>query len=132
MEPDPETRRLFRQIRAGVKRRRVRRGEEESRDAIPEARYRRRFRIESSYRLLETGRGRTSSREEGLRLWYVVLAMLLVNQWLQLRREASRRWGRGEPGRCWCLELLTVLAQILLETPAAPDASDSTQAPVPQ
>ena len=52
-------------------------------------RYRRRFRIESSYRLLETGRGRTSSRDEGLRLWYVVLAGLLVNEWLQLRRQAS-------------------------------------------
>jgi hypothetical protein len=94
--------------------------------------YRRRFRIESSYRLLETGRGRTSSRDEGLRLWYVVLAVLLVNQWLQLRREASRVWGPGEAGRCWCLELLVVLAQVLLETPAAPDASGPSQNPVPQ
>jgi hypothetical protein len=84
--------------------------------------YRRRFRIESSYRLLETGRGRTSSRDEGLRLWYVALAVLLVNGWLQLRREASRRWGRGEAGRCWCLELLTVLAQVLLEGPGGADA----------
>jgi putative transposase len=41
--------------------------------------YRRRFRIEGSYRLLETGRGRTSSRDEGWRLWYVALAVLLVN-----------------------------------------------------
>ena len=89
--------------------------------------YRRRFRIESSYRLLETGRGRTSSRDEGLRLWYVVLAVLLVNQWLQLRREAARRWGPGEAGRCWCLELLTVLAQVLLETPeaAGPETTQS-------
>ena len=94
--------------------------------------YRRRFRIESSYRLLETGRGRTSSRDEGLRLWYVALAVLLVNQWLQLRREASRQWGDGEAGRCWCLELLTVLAQVLLETPAAPDASDTSKLPTPQ
>src|SRR5262249_47182901 len=78
--------------------------------------YRRRFRIESSYRLLETGRGRTSSRDEGLRLWYVVLAVLLVNQWLRLRREASRAWGPGEAGTCWYLQLLTVLAQVLLET----------------
>jgi putative transposase len=94
--------------------------------------YRRRFRIESSYRLLETGRGRTSSRDEGLRLWYVVLGVLLVNQWLQLRREASRRWGQGEAGRCWCLELLAVLAQILMESPAAAGAADAHQTPVPQ
>jgi hypothetical protein len=91
--------------------------------------YRRRFRIESSYRLLEAGRGRTSSRGEGLRLWYVALAVLLVNQWLTLRREASRRWGPGEAGQCWCLEVLAVLAQILLETPAAPEAANPSQAP---
>jgi Transposase DDE domain len=89
--------------------------------------YRRRFRIESSYRLLETGRGRTRSRDEGLRLWYVVLAVLLVNAWLTLRREASRRWGPGEAGRCWCLELLTVLAQVLLETPANAAGPGTTQ-----
>jgi hypothetical protein len=94
--------------------------------------YRRRFRIESSYRLLETGRGRTSSRDEGLRLRYSALAVLLVNQWLTLRRESARAWGAGEAGRCWCLELLTVLAQILLETPATPEALDARQAQVPQ
>jgi putative transposase len=94
--------------------------------------YRRRFRIESSYRLLETGRGRTSSRDEGLRLWYVAVAVLLANQYLTLRREASRRWGAGEAGRCWCRELLVALAQRLLETPATPDASDPSQAPQPQ
>lgn len=94
--------------------------------------YRRRFRIESSYRLLETGRGRTSSRDEGLRLWYVALAVLLVNAYLTLRREAARAWGRGEAGRCWCLELLAVLAQVLLETPAMPEALDPNPTPIPQ
>jgi hypothetical protein len=34
----------------------------------------------------------------GLRWWYVVLAVLLVNQWPQLRRQAARRWGQGEAG----------------------------------
>ena len=91
--------------------------------------YRRRFRIESSYRLLETGRGRTSSRDEGWRLWYVILAVLLVNQYLQLRWEAARQWGQGEAGTCWCLELLTVLAQVLLETPAEATTVASTQTP---
>src|SRR5579871_252998 len=94
-----------------------------------QASYRRRFRIESSYRLLETGRGRTSSRDEGLRLWYIVLAVLLVNAWLTLRREASRSWGPGEAGQGWYLELLTVLAQVLLETPTEPGIAASTQAP---
>jgi putative transposase len=94
--------------------------------------YRRRFRIESSYRLLETGRGRTSSRDEGLRLWYVILAVLLVNQYLQLRRATSRQGGTGAAGRCWCLELLTALAQILLETPPTPGALNSTQTAVNQ
>ena len=41
--------------------------------------YRRRFRIESSYRLLEAARGRTNSRDVGVRLWYVVLGLLLAN-----------------------------------------------------
>jgi putative transposase len=91
--------------------------------------YRRRFRIESSYRLLETGRGRTSSRDEGWRLWYVVLAVLLVNQYLQFRQEAARRWGRGEAGTCRCLELLTVLAAVLLEIAAGAETLASTQTP---
>jgi len=94
--------------------------------------YRRRFRIESSYRLLETGRGRTSSRDEGWRLWYVALAVLLVNHHLTIRREASRTHGAGAAGQCWCLELLAALAQLLLETPATPDAAHPSQAPGPQ
>lgn len=94
--------------------------------------YRRRFRIESSYRLLETGRARTSSRDERLRLWYVVLAVLLVNLWLQLRREVSRRLGGRAADGCWCLEALAVLAQLLLETPATPDATKPSQTPLPQ
>ena len=94
--------------------------------------YRRRFRIESSYRLLETGRARTSSRDEGLRLWYVVLAVLIVNQWLQLHWEASRRYGSGEAGCCWCVELLLMLAQIILEIPVSSNVSNQSQPPAPQ
>lgn len=94
--------------------------------------YRRRFRIESSYRLLEAGRGRTSSRDEGLRLWYVVLAALLVNTWLQLRREGSRRWGPGEAGQGWFIHLLTVLAQALLDADAGGPRPQPTQTPSPK
>jgi putative transposase len=76
--------------------------------------YRRRFRIESSYRLLEEARGRTNSREAGLRLWYVVLALLLGNAWLQVRWELSRRrWRRRGWEPCWCNRLLEALAQLL-------------------
>ena len=76
--------------------------------------YRRRFRIESSYRLLEAARGRTNSRQMGVRLWYVLLALLLANAWLQVRWEVSREHRRDpiwEP--CWENRLLAALAQIL-------------------
>src|SRR5262249_36148485 len=59
--------------------------------------YRRRFRIENSYRLLESARGRTSSRNEGWRLWYVVLAILLLNGWLRLRRGPAPGLRPGPP-----------------------------------
>ena len=49
-----------------------------------------------------------------------------------LRREASRAWGAGEAGQCWCLELLAALGQLLLETPATPNAAAPSQAPGPQ
>jgi hypothetical protein len=45
----------------------------------------------------------------------VVLALLLANLWLTLRREASQRWGRRD--RAWYPEALLVLEQILLEIP---------------
>ena len=60
-----------------------------------------RFRIESSYRLMEEARGRTSSRNEGLRLWYIVLAALMVNAWLALRWEISRQRLKGTHDWCW-------------------------------
>jgi putative transposase len=76
--------------------------------------YRRRFRIESSYRLLEAARGRTSSRDEGWRLWYVVLAVLLVNRWLDLRRASCRSTARAKCEGYWWNRLLLALAWLLL------------------
>ena len=76
--------------------------------------YRRRFRIESSYRLLEAARGRTNSREAGIRLWYVVLALLLANAWLQVHGELARQHGADpawEP--CWAIRLLAALVHEL-------------------
>jgi len=80
--------------------------------------YRRRFRIESSYRLLEEARGRTNSRRPEVRLWYVVLALLLANAWLQVRGELARQHRgdrRWEP--CWSVRLLAALAQVLWTEP---------------
>lgn len=43
--------------------------------------YRRRFGIETSYRLMNTMRARTTSASVTLRLFYVALALLLLNLW---------------------------------------------------
>jgi putative transposase len=43
--------------------------------------YRRRFGIETSYRLMNTMRARTASTSAPLRLFYVGLALLLLNLW---------------------------------------------------
>ncbi len=43
--------------------------------------YRQRFGIETSYRLMNTLRARTSSTSVTLRLFYVALALLLLNLW---------------------------------------------------
>jgi putative transposase len=47
--------------------------------------YRRRFGIETSYRLMNTVRARTTSRSVPLRLFYVALALLLLNVWSFLK-----------------------------------------------
>jgi hypothetical protein len=86
--------------------------------------YRRRFRIESSYRMIEEARARTSSRNEAWRLWYVVLAALLLNVWLHLRRQSSRT-NRGAKRECtWWNRLLVGLIFLLLLVPA--DRNDQT------
>lgn len=43
--------------------------------------YRKRFGIEATYRLMNTLRARTSSRSVALRLFFVALALLLLNLW---------------------------------------------------
>jgi len=47
--------------------------------------YRKRFGIESTYRLMNTVRPRTSSRSVALRLFFVALALLLLNLWAAVK-----------------------------------------------
>lgn len=47
--------------------------------------YRRRFGIETSYRLMNTMRARTTSTSVALRLFYVGLALLLLNLWTYVK-----------------------------------------------
>lgn len=58
-------------------------------------RYRRRFGIESSYRLLEQVRGRTTARNPALRFLWMGLALLIGNIWLALHWRYLRRRGSG-------------------------------------
>jgi len=60
------------------------------------AQYRRRFGIETSYRQLNEGLARTSSKDARVRLLLVGLALLLRNVWVLLHGEvlAQRRGGR--------------------------------------
>jgi len=93
--------------------------------------YRRRFRIESSYKLLEACRGRTNSRDEGWRLWYVVLATLLLNHWLRARHEACRAGVAA--WECWWNRVLLALVFDLLLEPASPQGpTKSTNRPTQQ
>lgn len=47
--------------------------------------YRRRFGIETSYRLMNTMRARTTSTSVTLRLFYIALALLLLNLWSYIK-----------------------------------------------
>lgn len=59
--------------------------------------HRKRFGVESSYRLLNKVRARTTSPDPGLRLLFVGIALLLVNMWVYLKWAVlgvPRRGGR--------------------------------------
>ena len=58
-------------------------------------RYRRRFGIESSYRLLEQVRGRTTVRYPALRFFGMAIALILGNIWIALHWRYLRRRGSG-------------------------------------
>jgi len=77
--------------------------------------YRLRFGIESTYRLMSKVRIRTSSRNPGLRLLFVSIALSLVNIWVFLKCtyvSYPRRGGRDVRSE---LFPLTMFKQFLLE-----------------
>lgn len=57
--------------------------------------YRRRFGVESSYRLLEQVRGHTTARNAALRFLWMGLALLIGNIWIALHWKYLRRGGPG-------------------------------------
>lgn len=57
--------------------------------------YRRRFGIESSYRLLEQMRGHTTARNAALRFLWMGIALLIGNIWIALHWTFLRRRGSG-------------------------------------
>ncbi|HKH21202.1 MAG TPA: hypothetical protein VKB53_10050 [Gammaproteobacteria bacterium] len=57
--------------------------------------YRRRFGIESGYRLMEALRARTTSPNPALRFVLMGLALLIVNMWIRLHWLFLRLPGRG-------------------------------------
>jgi Transposase DDE domain len=58
-------------------------------------RYRRRFGIESSYRLMEQVRARTTSPNAALRFVLIGVALLLINIWIRLHWQFLRVPGQG-------------------------------------
>lgn len=62
-------------------------------------RYRQRFGIESSYRLMRQLRIRTNSRNPAMRFLFMALGLILVNVWLGLRFRFTQLPRRGRAGR---------------------------------
>lgn len=61
--------------------------------------YRKRFGIESSYRMMKKSRARTSSRSAVLRLLYVLVSFVIQNEWVYNKWTYLSRIARGRHGR---------------------------------
>ena len=59
--------------------------------------YRKRFGIESSYKLMNQARARTSTKKPVLRLLYVGLGLLLVNIWIYIPMDTSQHTPKRRP-----------------------------------
>lgn len=76
--------------------------------------YRKRFGIESSYKLMNQARARTSTKKPVLRLLYVGLGLLLENIWIYLKWTFSTPRRGGRQTITWTFK--TMLRQITIKT----------------
>ena len=77
--------------------------------------YRKRFGIESSYKLMNQARARTSTKKPVLRLLYVGLSLLLVNIWIYIQwTQLSKPRQGGRQPVTWTFK--TMLRQINRKT----------------
>jgi putative transposase len=76
--------------------------------------YRRRFGIESSYRLMNESRARTSSRDPKRRLLFVAVSFILINTWVYVKWESLSVPVRGRNGRRVIDELLPYMTVLML------------------
>lgn len=77
--------------------------------------YRKRFGIESSYKLMNQARARTSTKKPFLRLLYIGLSLLLINIWIYIQwTHLSRPRQSGRQPRTWTFK--TMLRQITRKT----------------
>ncbi len=90
--------------------------------------YRRRFGIESSYRLINQSRARTSTRDAVKRLLLVAISLLLTNLWTYLKWIHTSHVRRGRHGRTVKEELLPYATLLLILLNAAQDAYGTIKA----
>ena len=90
--------------------------------------YRRRFGVECSYRLLRQSRARTTSQNPALRFFLLGLALLMQNVWVKLRWLLTRRPTKGrhpviplllrfDRFRCWLIRAIEALYQVVMVIP---------------
>lgn len=80
--------------------------------------YRKRFGIESSYRLMNSSRARTASRDPKRRLLFVAVSFILINTWVYVKWESLSVPVRGRNGRRVLDELLPYMTVLMLVSTA--------------
>lgn len=90
--------------------------------------YRRRFGIESSYRLMNQSRARTSTRDAVRRLLLVAVSLLLANLWTYLKWTHMSQARRGRHGRTVREELLPYATLLLMLLNTAQSAYGTVKA----
>jgi hypothetical protein len=76
--------------------------------------YRKRFGIESSYRLMNASRAKTASRDPKRRLLFVAVSFILINTWVYVKWESVSVPVRGRYGRRVIDELLPYMTVLMM------------------